>query len=93
MSDRKLKAAKGAFDASINCGVTFFVTAEVYGAGISGAINSESLLGRFIKERQKEQVEVAIATKFAALPWSNRCNDGDPKLVVRRGVQTRFESN
>ncbi|XP_039792587.1 uncharacterized protein LOC120658377 isoform X3 [Panicum virgatum] len=70
--DRKLKAAKEAFDASIDCGITFFVTAEVYGAGISGAINSESLLGRFIKERQrKEQVEVAIATKFAALPWSN----------------------
>jgi len=93
--DRKLKAAKGAFDASIDCGITFFVTAEVYGTGISGAINSESLLGRrFIKERQrKEQVEVAIATKFAALPWSNRCNDGDPRLVVRRGVQTRFESN
>ncbi|GJN24486.1 hypothetical protein PR202_gb12228 [Eleusine coracana subsp. coracana] len=63
--DRKLKAAKGAFDASIDCGITFFDTAE-----ISGAINSESLLGRFIKERQqKEQVEVAIATKFAALPW------------------------
>ncbi|RLN33870.1 putative oxidoreductase [Panicum miliaceum] len=68
--DRKLKAAKGAFDASIDCGITFFDTAEVYGAGISGAINSESLLGRFIKERQrKEQIEVAIATKFAALPW------------------------
>ncbi|KAG2639847.1 uncharacterized oxidoreductase At1g06690, chloroplastic-like [Panicum virgatum] len=68
--DRKLKAAKGAFDASIDCGITFFDTAEVYGAGISGAINSESLLGRFIKERQrKEKVEVAIATKFAALPW------------------------
>ncbi|KAL6647819.1 hypothetical protein ACP70R_015256 [Stipagrostis hirtigluma subsp. patula] len=68
--DRKLKAAKGAFDASIDSGITFFDTAEVYGAGVSGAINSESLLGRFIKERQqKEQVEVAIATKFAALPW------------------------
>ncbi|TKW30399.1 hypothetical protein SEVIR_2G034100v4 [Setaria viridis] len=68
--DRKLKAAKGAFDASIDCGITFFDTAEVYGAGVSGAINSESLLGRFIKERQqKEPVEVAIATKFAALPW------------------------
>uniref|UniRef100_A0A0E0AJX5 NADP-dependent oxidoreductase domain-containing protein n=1 Tax=Oryza glumipatula TaxID=40148 RepID=A0A0E0AJX5_9ORYZ len=68
--DRKLKAAKGAFDKSVDCGITFFDTAEVYGAGISGAINSESLLGRFIKERQqKEQVEVAIATKFAALPW------------------------
>jgi aryl-alcohol dehydrogenase-like predicted oxidoreductase len=68
--DRKLKAAKGAFDASIDNGITFFDTAEVYGAGVSGAINSESLLGRFIKERQqKEVVEVAIATKFAALPW------------------------
>ncbi|KAM0848890.1 hypothetical protein ACQ4PT_054090 [Festuca glaucescens] len=68
--DRKLKAAKGAFDASIDSGITFFDTAEVYGAGVSGAINSESLLGRFIKERQqKEVVEVAIATKFAALPW------------------------
>ncbi|CAO1948799.1 unnamed protein product [Urochloa humidicola] len=68
--DRKLKAAKGAFDASIDCGITLFDTAEVYGAGVSGAINSESLLGRFIKERQqKEEVEVAIATKFAALPW------------------------
>lgn len=68
--DRKLKAAKGAFDASIDSGITFFDTAEVYGAGVSGAINSESLLGRFIKERQqKEEVDVAIATKFAALPW------------------------
>uniref|UniRef100_A0A804MWU5 NADP-dependent oxidoreductase domain-containing protein n=1 Tax=Zea mays TaxID=4577 RepID=A0A804MWU5_MAIZE len=68
--DTKLKAAKGAFDASIDCGITFFDTAEVYGAGVSGAINSESLLGRFIKERQrKEQVDVAVATKFAALPW------------------------
>jgi aryl-alcohol dehydrogenase-like predicted oxidoreductase len=32
--DRKLKAAKGAFDASIDCGITFFDTAEVYGAGV-----------------------------------------------------------
>ena len=68
--DRKLKDAKGAFDASVDSGITFFDTAEVYGAGVSGAINSESLLGRFIKERkEKEGVEVAIATKFAALPW------------------------
>ena len=34
MADRKLKAAKGAFDASIDCGITFFDTAEVYGAGV-----------------------------------------------------------
>jgi aryl-alcohol dehydrogenase-like predicted oxidoreductase len=34
LPDRKLKAAKGAFDASIDCGITFFDTAEVYGAGV-----------------------------------------------------------
>jgi hypothetical protein len=33
-ADRKLKAAKGAFDASIDNGITFFDTAEVYGAGV-----------------------------------------------------------
>eukprot|EP00262_Sarcandra_glabra_P021096 TRINITY_DN8714_c0_g1_i1.p1 TRINITY_DN8714_c0_g1~~TRINITY_DN8714_c0_g1_i1.p1 ORF type:complete len:367 (-),score=74.90 TRINITY_DN8714_c0_g1_i1:118-1218(-) len=69
--DRKMKAAKAAFNASIDCGITLFDTAEVYGSRFSfGAINSETLLGRFIKERQqKEPVEVAVATKFAALPW------------------------
>ncbi|KAJ4811418.1 NAD(P)-linked oxidoreductase superfamily protein [Rhynchospora pubera] len=69
--DRKLKAAKGAFDTSLDLGLNFIDTAEVYGAGITGAINSETLLGRFIKERQQEKgsCEVSIATKFAALPW------------------------
>ncbi|KAJ4800041.1 NAD(P)-linked oxidoreductase superfamily protein [Rhynchospora pubera] len=69
--DRKLKAAKGAFDTSLDLGLNFIDTAEVYGAGITGAINSETLLGRFIKERQQEKgsCDVSIATKFAALPW------------------------
>ncbi|KAK6917991.1 NADP-dependent oxidoreductase domain [Dillenia turbinata] len=70
--DRKLKDAKGAFDASVDRGITFFDTAEVYGSRLSfGAINSETLLGRFIKERKVKdpEVEVAVATKFAALPW------------------------
>lgn len=70
--DRKMKAAKGAFDASIDVGITLFDTAEVYGSRFSfGAINSETLLGRFIKERKEKnpEVEVAVATKFAALPW------------------------
>ncbi|XP_072958601.1 uncharacterized oxidoreductase At1g06690, chloroplastic [Typha angustifolia] len=68
--DRKLKAAKGAFNASIDSGITWFDTAEVYGSGVMGAVSSESLLGRFIKERQEQDsVEVAVATKFAALPW------------------------
>ncbi|PIA30227.1 hypothetical protein AQUCO_05700145v1 [Aquilegia coerulea] len=105
--DRKLKAAKTAFDASIDSGITLIDTAEVYGAGVSaemrflishicmlniifvmkfinyinafsmsslqftGAINSETLLGRFIKERKEKDptAEVVVATKYAALPW------------------------
>ncbi|KAL9394755.1 hypothetical protein Peur_014040 [Populus x canadensis] len=70
--DRKMKAAKAAFDTSVDCGITFFDTAEVYGSRFSfGAINSETLLGRFIKERKVKdpEVEVAVATKYAALPW------------------------
>ncbi|XP_004499537.1 uncharacterized oxidoreductase At1g06690, chloroplastic [Cicer arietinum] len=71
-NDRNEKAAKDAFNASIDGGLTFFDTAEVYGSGFSfGAINSETLLGRFIRERKEKDpnVDVAVATKFAALPW------------------------
>lgn len=32
MADRKMKAAKGAFDASIDGGITLIDTAEVYGS-------------------------------------------------------------
>ncbi|KAG0526556.1 hypothetical protein BDA96_06G155800 [Sorghum bicolor] len=68
--DRRLREAQDAFDASIDNGMTFFDTAEVYGTALMGAVNSESLLGGFIKERQqKDKIEVAVATKFAALPW------------------------
>ncbi|OMO68111.1 Aldo/keto reductase [Corchorus olitorius] len=79
--DRKLKAAKAAFDVSVDRGITFFDTAEVYGSRVRqdhlyqllalGAISSETLLGRFIKERKGKDpdTEVVIATKFAALPW------------------------
>ncbi|KAJ6399243.1 hypothetical protein OIU77_019903 [Salix suchowensis] len=72
MADRKMKAAKAAFDTSVDCGITLFDTAEVYGSRFSfGAINSETLLGRFIKERKVKdpEVELAVATKYAALPW------------------------
>ncbi|VVA90214.1 unnamed protein product [Arabis nemorensis] len=70
--DRKLKAAKGAFDVSLDNGIDFFDTAEVYGSKFSlGAISSESLLGRFISERKERDpgAEISVATKFAALPW------------------------
>ncbi|KAH7578455.1 hypothetical protein JRO89_XS01G0383900 [Xanthoceras sorbifolium] len=102
--DGKMKAAKAAFDTSIDNGITLFDTAEVYGSTVRrifinllfllhlmpgifsnahntyhciflqlslGAVNSETLLGRFIRERKERdpKVEVAVATKFAALPW------------------------
>ncbi|CAN1190424.1 Uncharacterized oxidoreductase At1g06690, chloroplastic [Linum perenne] len=70
--DRKLKDARAAFNASVDSGITFIDTAEVYGSRFSfGAISSETLLGRFVSERKKSEPEldVAIATKFAALPW------------------------
>lgn len=34
-ADKKLKAAKAAFDISIDRGITFFDTAEVYGSRVS----------------------------------------------------------
>lgn len=69
--DRKMKAAKAAFNASVDAGITFFDTAEVYGSKLAfGAENSETLLGRFIKERKKrDSTDIVVATKFAALPW------------------------
>lgn len=71
-NDRNEKAARDAFNTSIDGGLTFIDTAEVYGSGLAfGAVNSETLLGRFIKERKQKDpnVEVEVATKFAALPW------------------------
>lgn len=67
-----MKDAKAAFDTSIDRGITLFDTAEVYGSPFAtGSDNSETLLGRFIKERKEIDPgsEVVVATKFAALPW------------------------
>jgi aryl-alcohol dehydrogenase-like predicted oxidoreductase len=50
-----------AFKASLDAGVTFFDTAEVYGNGLS-----EELLGQFLR---KTSQPVQIATKFGPLPW------------------------
>lgn len=52
---------QNAFKASLDAGVTFFDTAEVYGTG-----QSEKFLGQFIKQADKP---VQIATKFGPLPW------------------------
>jgi aryl-alcohol dehydrogenase-like predicted oxidoreductase len=50
-----------AFEASLNAGVNFFDTAEVYGMGLS-----EELLGQFMKQID---LPVNIATKYGPMPW------------------------
>ncbi|NJK68716.1 MAG: aldo/keto reductase [Microcoleus sp. SU_5_3] len=52
---------EAAFNTSLDAGVNFFDTAEVYGNGLS-----EELLGQFIK---KTTQPVQIATKFGPVPW------------------------
>jgi len=50
-----------AFDISLNAGISFYDTAEVYGMG-----RSEKLLGGFIRGAG---VEVVVATKYFPFPW------------------------
>lgn len=50
-----------AFEATLEAGITFFDTAEVYGLG-----ESETLLGQFIK---KIGHPIDIATKYGPTPW------------------------
>lgn len=50
-----------AFTASMEAGINFFDTAEVYGRG-----QSEKLLGRFLQEASGPAF---VATKFMPLPW------------------------
>lgn len=48
MIDRKLKAAKGAFDVSLDNGIDFFDTAEVYGSKVRFEKADYSLLSGLI---------------------------------------------
>jgi aryl-alcohol dehydrogenase-like predicted oxidoreductase len=52
---------RAAFDSSLEQGVRFVDTAEIYGSG-----RSERLLGQFLKETEQP---VVIATKFFPWPW------------------------
>ena len=52
---------RGAFQVSLEAGIRFVDTAEVYGSG-----RSERLLGQFLKETDQP---VLIATKFFPFPW------------------------
>jgi aryl-alcohol dehydrogenase-like predicted oxidoreductase len=52
---------KNAFDTSLDAGICFLDTAEIYGQG-----RSETLIGQLIKSANKK---VVIATKFMPFPW------------------------
>lgn len=44
ISDRKMKAAKAAFDVSVDCGITLFDTAEVYGSRVRSRRHNSSII-------------------------------------------------
>ena len=58
-----------AFQASLESGISFFDTAEVYGKG-----RSETLLGDFLREAGPSPfgVPLVVATKFMPYPWRLR---------------------
>lgn len=63
---------KDAYQASIDAGVDFFDTAEVYGAGLTGGWGvSEAFLGRFVAGSPPESRPV-VASKYLPLPWRVR---------------------
>lgn len=61
-NDRDIRAA---FDASLEAGINFFDTAEVYGVG-----RSERLLGAFMRNvAEQGGSPLCVATKFWPMPW------------------------
>ena len=68
---------KAAFEASLEAGINFIDTAEIYGSGIS-----ETLLGRFLREstRSPGRLPIIVASKFFPYPW--RLYKGSLKLAL-----------
>jgi aryl-alcohol dehydrogenase-like predicted oxidoreductase len=73
---------KSAFEASLDAGVTFFDTAEIYGSG-----TSETLLGRFLHESSRPQgaPAIVVATKFFPFPW--RIRRGSLKRALQNSLK------
>ncbi len=63
-SDLTLASIEGAWDASIDAGVTLFDTAEVYGRG-----ESERIIGAMCGRDRPRAEKVVLATKFMPSPW------------------------
>jgi len=68
---------RAAFHASLDAGLTFVDTAEIYGTG-----RSERLLGEFLGERTEG---VIVATKFFPYPW--RLRRGDLARALRASLR------
>ena len=60
-NDYGAEQVREAFQATLDAGIDFFDTAEIYGFG-----ESERLIGQFMQQTDKP---VQIATKFFPLPW------------------------
>ena len=70
---------KNAFESSLDAGISFLDTAEVYGQG-----RSETLIGELLKTTKKPTV---VATKFMPFPWRIR------KSSLDQGAQTQPRSS
>jgi aryl-alcohol dehydrogenase-like predicted oxidoreductase len=59
-----MASIEGAWDASIDAGVTLFDTAEIYGGG-----ESERIIGQMRRRDEARAASVVLATKFMPSPW------------------------
>ena len=69
MADAKTKAAKSAFDVSIDGGITLFDTAEVYGSWVRRRCHSVLLFLSGLILKKTCGSENVIFTVHAALKW------------------------
>ncbi len=69
----------GAWEASIDAGLSFFDTAEVYGAG-----ESERIIGRLLAQDPSRRERVVLATKFMPMPQ---------KLNVEKAMRVALEGS
>ncbi len=77
-NDFGAEAVEAAFQASLEAGINFFDTAEVYASG-----GSEQFLGSFTQASETDK-ELVIATKFFPYPW--RVFKGALKTALRRSL-------
>ncbi len=63
-ADLTIGSIEGAWDASIDAGVTLFDSAEIYGRG-----ESERIIGQMLSRDPARAASVVLATKFMPSPW------------------------